>query len=190
MVNPWRLRQSYGLDTFCETGCYQGRSLAEAQAAGFGKLISCDISSECVLAARARFPHAAILHCESTVMLGPCLDALQAVMGRTLFWLDAHYPATFGLAETEENRYPLPQELRLIREGKRGWEQDVFALDDLRVIRDRNNPRWRPGELTGEDASLYMDITLDELYAPFAATHELQLLHAEEGVMLLLPQAA
>lgn len=190
MLQPWVLRQQYQLDTFVETGCYEGASLTQAHWAGFEKLISCDISRAAVDTCRAAFPHAAILHCTSTTMLGPCLPALQKVMGHALFWLDAHFPSFYGLEETPATYYPLPEELRLIRSGKRDWEHDVIAIDDLRVIRDRNNPRFRPGELHGPEERLYQDITIAGICAPFAATHECKLLHAEEGVLLLLPRGA
>ncbi len=63
----------------------------------------------------------------------------------------------------------------------------MIAFDDLRVIRDPHNPRYRQGELLGDEALLYQDITLAKLYMPFAATHSLQLFHDGEGAAALLP---
>lgn len=188
VLQPERLRQRYQLDTFVETGCYMGVSLALARLCGYTKLISCDIDRRCVLACRQNFPKAGILHADSLTMLGPCMSPLQAVMGRTLFWLDAHFPSYYGHPEPPEHRYPLPEELRLIREGKRGWQHDVIAMDDLRVIRDAANPRYRPGELCAAEEHLYQDVSIADLYEPFAATHELRIIADEEGSMMFLPR--
>ncbi|MGH9475975.1 MAG: hypothetical protein ACRD1C_06550 [Terriglobales bacterium] len=189
VLQPERLRRQYQLDTFVETGCNLGVSLALARLSGYAKLISCDVDPRCVPACRKNFPKAGILLADSLTMLGPCLPALGKVMGRTLFWLDAHFPSFYGLPEPPAQRYPLPQELRLIRQGKTGWQHDVIGMDDLRIIRDPRNPRYQPGE-PGVDPALYQDVTIAGLYEPFAATHTLQLIAAEEGAMVFLPRAA
>lgn len=187
MLYPAQLRAQFRLTTYVETGCFLGRSLRLAQQAGFGDLLSCDICERYVLQCRKRFPGARIVHGDSLSMLRRCLPTRMG--GPALFWLDAHFPATFGLPETAANRYPLPHELELIRTLRRGWQHDVIAMDDLRVIRDRRNPRWRPGELRGRHAACYQDITLAELCQPFQATHEIALLQQAEGVALFLPRA-
>lgn len=171
MIRPVGLRQRFQLDTFFETGCYQGESMFLAYAAGFQKVISCDIDLDRVNHCRKLFPGAAVLHGESTHVLGPLMPQIAPVMGRTLFWLDVHFPSFYGMQETEANSYPLAQELRLIRENKPNWAEDVIAFDDLRVIRDPANPRYRPGELLPPEDQYYRDITLESLLAPFAATH-------------------
>jgi hypothetical protein len=189
VLAPERLRQRFHLESFVETGCFHGESLETAQHAGFGKLVSCDISEACVAECRGKFPRAAIWHGDSLTMLGQFLPGLPEFAGRTLFWLDAHYPSFYGIEETESLRYPLPEELNLIRRTKPGWEHDVIAFDDLRVIRDPHNPCYRPGELQGKDFGLYVDITLASLYMPFAATHSLQIIRLGEGAAALLPYA-
>jgi hypothetical protein len=151
--------------------------------------VSCDIRESSVEECREKFPVASILHGDSTTMLGQYLPTLPEASERTLFWLDAHFPSFYGLGESEATRFPLPEELGLIRQHKPGWEHDVIAFDDLRVIRDRHNPRYRPFELRGPDAKLYVDITLASLYMPFVATHSLQLFREGEGAAALLPYA-
>lgn len=186
---PADLRRQFRLETFCETGCYQGESMALAYAAGFPNVITCDINPVRVAECRQRFPRATVLHAESTAMLGPLLPDLVPHMGRTLFWLDAHFPGYYGLPETTQTRFPLAEELRLIRQGKPGFAHDVIAIDDLRVIRDPANPRYRHTELQGAEAKLYVDVTLAELLGPFAATHLVVIVHAFEGALVLLPKA-
>lgn len=189
LLTPSLLRRCFHLDTFVETGCYQGDSMALAYGAGFPKVISCDLDWNRVEACRERFPDAAVLYAESTALLGPLLPHLLPVMGKTLFWLDAHFPGYFGLAETKQNRFPLAEELRLIRENKPGYADDVIAFDDLRVIRDPLNPRYRQGELQGEESALYVDVSLEALLGPFAATHTAAFIHAQEGAVALLPKS-
>lgn len=189
VLNPALLRRSFQLDTFLETGCFRGDSMALAYAAGFPKVISCDINPDNVAACRQRFPEAEVLEAESTEMLGPRFPEILPGMGKTLFWLDAHFAILYGHDETDRNRFPLAEELRLIRDGKPDYIHDVIAFDDLRVIRDPANPRYRQGELTGDEASLYVDITLKELLEPFAASHEATVVHAQEGSVVLLPRS-
>ncbi|MGH9393475.1 MAG: hypothetical protein ACRD1E_04840, partial [Terriglobales bacterium] len=162
---------------------------AQAYAAGFPKVISCDIDPSRVEECRTRFPMAAVLQAESTELLGALLPQILPSMGKTLFWLDAHFAGFYGLAETDANRFPLAEELRLIRKNKPDYADDVIAFDDLRVIRDPLNPRYRQGELSGEEAQLYIDVRLEELLAPFAATHEAAFVHAQEGSVALLPKS-
>lgn len=188
MLYPSELRRQYGLDMFVETGCFLGRSLEQARRAGFERLLSCDICERYVRKCRKRFPQAQIVHASSTAMLEGLLPTLQG--GRALFWLDAHFPATFGLADEVAWRYPLPRELELIRRSRQGWERDVIAVDDLRVIRDPGNPRWRPGELRGRHAACYQDIRLRVLCAPFEATHDVALFEEAEGMLLFVPRAS
>lgn len=188
-IRPVGLRQKFGLDTFFETGCYRGESMFLAYAAGFTKVISCDISLESVQECRLKFPGAAVLHAESTYALGPLMPQIAPEMGRTLFWLDAHFPSLYGGKETASNRFPLQEELRLIRQHKPNYSCDVIAFDDLRVLRDPANPRWRPGELAPPEDRLYMDVTLEQLIAPFADTHDAALTLDGEGALALLPKS-
>ena len=183
------LRERFGLNTFVETGCFQGDGIAVALEVGFERVFSCDISPEFVQRCRSRFQgndSITVLQLSSLAFLKQVLSALS---GPTLFWLDAHFPHVFGLDELERSvgRFPLPEELATIAALKADVVSDVVVADDLRVIEDPQNLRWRAGELPEE--LIVRDLTITELVQLFAVSHELALDPRAEGALVLTPNS-
>lgn len=138
-------------------------------------------------------------HCKSRfggnsrieILEGNSLSCLQQVLSRdlgpTAFWLDAHYPAFYDLPQLENDhtRFPIRQELALIREKREYVFMDVILVDDMRVIKAEDNPRWRPGEVS--DYFLIDHISITELIAPFLKTHHASVENWQEGVLTFTP---
>lgn len=182
------LKQRYGLSTFVETGCYRGDGIAAALEVGFERAFSCDISHEFVRQCRDRFQgddSVTIFELESLAFLRQVLPSLS---GPTLFWLDAHFPHVYGLDQFESSigKFPLPAEIALIATLKPDVGWDVVVADDLRVIADSRNPRWRPGELPEE--LVVRNLSITELFQPLAPSHELMVDHRAEGALILTPK--
>ena len=127
-------KDKYNLETFVETGCYLGEALHEANQLDM-KLYSCDIRKEFTEDCSKLFPNAIILHCDSVAALQ---GFINEPLGRTFFWLDAHYPSNYGGRDTDETKMPLLRELQIIKE-KDGIEHDVIVCDDISNIADPDN---------------------------------------------------
>lgn len=123
---------------FVETGCYKGGGLRVAEN-HCRFLLSCDISKKYVDICEKEYPNACIFHMDSIEFLNTKLPLL---FGKTLFWLDAHYPKQYdpNISEDESNKFPLLEELKIIKLKKEGYEQDVILCDDLRVVQSTDNP--------------------------------------------------
>jgi hypothetical protein len=179
------LRAAYSLECFVETGCFQGDGIATAITAGFRLVRSCDIGPEYVARCRQRFtgcPNVLIAESESISAL---TRQLLEPLPPCLFWLDAHYPAFYGSAETEQTKVPVLEELSLIRRLRRGAPNDVILIDDIRTYNTPDNPRWNPEEV--HDYYRVTGITLADVTNQFAKTHEFRLLHEQEGILAMLP---
>ena len=177
-----RLKQEYNLTTLVETGCYEGDSLNFSRSIGFEHLHSCDINEKYVNHCRAMFPNAKIAHQESISWLKEMLPNLE---GTTLFWLDAHYPMYYGLGtEDELTKFPLVEELKLVKELKKGYEKDVIICDDLRVLAPDNNPYYA-GFL---DQMFMVKHTVNDLVAVLADTHNHWTVAGETGNLIFVPK--
>jgi hypothetical protein len=177
------LKREFRLSAFIETGCGEGEALETAEGCGFSSLFSCDIREEAVRACREKFPRARIEEGDSL----SCLEGFcKEVRERTFFWLDAHFPALYGvlgLGASEKMRFPLRLELQLIAQFK-NFAGDVIVFDDLRCVRAPDNPTVQPKEL--ESYTVY-GWTIAALVAPFLATHRLEILDIYEGIGILKP---
>lgn len=134
----------YGLRTFVETGCYKGDGIETAKRLGLRDIWSCDIGQTWVDQCRQRHEGAHIVHGLSTEALP---EMCQGANGPTLFFLDAHLPEMYGTQGlSEDHKMPVVDELKLIRRHKKGYADDVIIVDDTRIIKSDDNPRWTPGE--------------------------------------------
>lgn len=181
------LRERFGLSTLVETGCFRGDGIAAALEVGFERVYSCDICAEFVERCRSRFAggeSVTVYELDSIAFLNTVLPTLS---GSTLFWLDAHFPHVFGLEALEGSvgRFPLATELDSISRLKRDVHLDVIVADDLRVIADPANPRWREGELPEE--LIVRSLSIAELVRPFLQSHRFELDRRAEGAVVLTP---
>lgn len=177
------LTQQYQLTNMVETGCWHGDGLTFAKQMGIRNLYSCDINETYVLESRARIPNAVVHHQDSIEFLK---EILPIVAGRTLFWLDAHYPVHYGLTEENEiTKFPLVEELRLVRELKQNYEQDVIICDDLRVLSAENNPYYMPSV----GSEFMVDHSIRDLTDILADTHNFYTMQADTGNLIFVPKA-
>jgi hypothetical protein len=179
--------EKYGLKTFVETGTARGDSLAwAAQCPQFSRLLSCEIEPLLAAGAICRFnddPRVEIYRSES----GQFMQLVgSAGLGRTLYWLDAHYPgAGFGLKEYDAGlpdwqALPLFRELETITDA-----ESVIIIDDLRIYElgdyeDGPLPPGTPGQPTENGA--------DWIRAMFADTHLANKLLHDQGYLILIPK--
>lgn len=184
------LRERFGLSTFVETGCFQGDGIAAALEVGFESVLSCDISLEFVERCRSRFGGNGSVTVHQLDSLTFLDRVLPTISGPTLFWLDAHFPHVFGLEERERSvgRFPLPEELARISALKADVSKDVVVADDLRVIADPENSRWRAGELPHE--LVVRNLTIAKLIQPFKGSHNWVLDGRAEGALVLTPRSS
>lgn len=181
------LKERFHLTTFIETGCHLGGGVSVALAAGFEVAYSCDVSHQHAAHCRDRFQNcASVTISESDSM--SFLKSLCAIdLPPSLFWLDAHFPAFFGLTEEEKEfgRFPLLDELRLISTFQ-AVEHHVILADDMRVVADELNPRWRPGET--DDYFTVHNLSIQDLVEPFLLTHDAFVDCAQEGILVIRPR--
>lgn len=178
-----RYRQTYDLVNFVETGCWHGDGIAYAFHTGYKNAHSCDIGLNFVEECRARFPEADIEHSESLAYLKKMLPKLE---GRTLFWLDAHFPGMYGTENNnKELEIPLIPEIELIKKLKKDYKNDVILCDDMRTFRSQHNPRYKQGEI---DENLYMDVDWDAFKNILSDTHDAELINDYDGVMVFTPK--
>lgn len=177
------LKYHYNLNNMVETGCWHGDGLTYANLIGIQNLFSCDINESYVLESRSRIPSAVVHHQESIEFLK---NILPTVVGPTLFWLDAHYPVYYGLEqENEITKFPLVEELKLVRELKANYEKDVIICDDLRVLSAENNPYHMPN--LGSD--FLVDYSIQELTDVLADTHKFYTMQADTGNLIFVPKS-
>jgi hypothetical protein len=176
-------RNTHNLENFVETGCWHGDGIAYAFQTGYKKAYSCDIGLNFVEECRQRFPEADIVHSESMQYLKDLLPTLE---GKTLFWLDAHFPEMYGTDnDAEELKIPLIPEIELIKSLKKDYAKDVILCDDMRTFRSPYNPRYKQGEI---DENLYLDVDWKAFQNILSDTHDAQLINDFDGVMVFTPK--
>jgi hypothetical protein len=179
-------REQYGLTLFVETGCHEGEGLILAKDYGFKEenLFSCDIRQEAVTNAYQLFPNGGLF------MAATSVEFLKVVLPKltdpTLFWLDAHFPSFYDVKETKETRWPLFEELRLIRELKPNVERDVIICDDTRMLVSPNNPNYT-GDVP-ENLVKYVNVQWEEFEQSFHLTHTAQSIKTDTGILVFLPK--
>lgn len=160
-----------GYENFVETGCYLGNGLRVAKKY-FNNLFTCDISMPYVAECRRNYPEAVVHYGQSSEFLQFICPRIK---GRTVFWLDAHFPNQYDakLQDTEFNKFPVDKELRIIKSMKEGFENDVIICDDMRVVQSEDNPvRGIVGEHNLRKYHLVRNRRLHDYTGMFAITHE------------------
>ena len=114
-------KEKHGAEVFIETGAYRGDAIHMAVALGFKDIRSVEIDPDLYNLVRERFeniPHV-YLWLGDSVMILP--EMLKGVVGRTIFWLDAHI-----------NETPLLQELEII--ANMDSKDHIIMIDDMRCL--------------------------------------------------------
>lgn len=175
------LIERYGLGTLVETGCYQGDGMEQAIRLGLRSLYSCDINEHWVEHCRQRFPGAHLWQ-------GPSANVLAEMCvqsdGPTLFWLDAHLPEMYGV-KAKGLDMPVLDELEIIRHYKRHFERDVVIIDDTRILKSDDNPRFQPDETICCEP--IEGISIADIVGKLSRTHMANHHHDGEGYIVFTP---
>lgn len=174
---------------FVETGCYLGTGIHNALDS-FGikeeNVYSCDVMERHVQECKNKFPKATLIQSNSVSFLKQILPELT---GETLYWLDAHYPNLFGYGWDDEIRTPLFEELELIKTLKKDYQNDVIVCDDMRVIRDTDNPTYNPNDYSDADKEYYyVDVSWKKFKKTFEGTHIFMLYEHTQGIGIFVPK--
>jgi hypothetical protein len=134
--NIMALADVYGATAFVETGSYFGDMIAKVLPR-FDPIISIEVFPPLAQAAKRRFANAAhveILEGDSTVLLN---EAISAITGRIVFWLDGHYSGQ-GTGRAD-NDSPISHEMEIIFSARvsRGF-RDLVLIDDARFFDGTN----------------------------------------------------
>jgi hypothetical protein len=185
-----RAMQEHNLRHFVETGTGTGDSLEFICRFPFHTIWSCEIESAVAQHAMNRLVDDRI-----TLFLGPSTAMLENLWRipqgeRILFWLDAHFPgADYGLhnyydEQNESIRLPLKNELALIKQH-RPLAQDVIVIDDARIwLDDVFESGAIPVHLL---ACRPAELGIDFIHEMFRDTHRIDVLHNQEGFIVLSP---
>lgn len=126
---------SRGIRTLVETGTGPMSSGMEAAKRLRLHGYTCDVFKPCALRAAELYPDFDVYHADS---VGALKDFLPKISGPTFFWLDAHCPTDPECLPGDI--FPAYEEMILITELKRGFQDDVIWVDDVSMIVDPENP--------------------------------------------------
>src|SRR3990172_12123030 len=132
--------ETYGLDTFIETGTFIGSGVGCARYFDFKDIYSIEISPKLTTDAVEMFKvdlRVKILEGHSPEVLKRLLPTLNDK--KILFWLDSHFPDRYDDSveiDSLEKIIPLKRELKLIREYR--TNKDVIIVDDARIYEPGN----------------------------------------------------
>lgn len=171
----------YKLDTFIETGTFQGDSLRHALKYKFNKLISVELSNTHFVNAMNTFKS------ETRVQLihGNSTDVIKRIdysgFGNILFWLDAHLPQrTDDSLDVQDLDTIFPLKVELEHLLKVRGNRDVFLIDDLRLYEKHN---YDGGNCDIDDVQGTLDFD-----AIFSATHEVKRDLRSTGYLIATPK--
>jgi len=176
-------KEKYNLINFVETGTETGNGIVTARQIGINphNMYSCDLRAEVLEEARTRVPEAHLFNTDSLSFLE---ENLPKIKGNTLFWLDAHFPAHYGLEETPNNRAPMLDEINLIKQLKSSFEKDVIMCDDLHIFVSSENPTYNHG--LSEYYKIYYAWHL--LADSFKSTHNFEIYCVYQGLGVFVPK--
>jgi len=124
----------YMSKVFVETGTYDGRGSIAAVFAGYQKVHTIEVDAQRVLMARKRlmgFPEVEVYYGDTIDILPRILDGLEE---RATIFLDAH-PIGFGdPSRGGRIKYPLVEELRLIKLNSKRKDHSIL-IDDVNAFK-------------------------------------------------------
>ena len=198
MGNIWRfdIGQFFDKDpnlrNFVETGTCEGEGVNHAQQFPFKHIHTIEIMEELYDQCRAeeRFwkdTRVKFWWGHSPEVLPQICTGLK---GRTLFWLDAHFPGVdtarlnLGIHDEKdpEKRCPLQKEIEAIC-GANGQIANYFIIDDLRVYEDGpfESGNWPDRHVFGGDG-------IDFAYQSLGKTHKIIRQYEDNGYIVAMPK--
>jgi hypothetical protein len=178
-VKQWK--DKFNLISFVETGTFEGDGIRAALNFGFKRCFSCDLKMDFAIRAAQEFSdvsRVSIVHSDSLNFL----VALPFGIGPVFYWLDAHQPGFYGCEETYKNKFPVVEEIEVIKH-RPGFERDVIVVDDLIVI--KGSPRFHENEINDY---FHIDGVWDRLYHSLDMTHDVEISLQMEGYLVFTPK--
>lgn len=194
-INNLKLKQyinKYKLTTFIETGTHAGDGVEFARKNNL-QVYSCDISKKYIDYCAIKFKDDSLVNLYIADSLVFLRELLPIQKEKSLFWLDSHFISLYDktIKETIENRFPVFEEVKLIKALKLNYEKDVIVIDDIRVIFGNDNPRFWFGNKTDsgmEEKYVVKDFSLTDLISIFSDTHETKVSSEYEGYLIFYPK--
>jgi hypothetical protein len=169
----------YGLTTFVETGSDEGDGLRYAANLKLGPRYSCDINP---VSAAVCSQWGIVANTTSTEFLRLLKRFIQNKP--TLFWLDAHFPATWGIEPWHPNQFfPLLGELQILATME-GIQKCVIACDDICNVQSSDNPTRR----STAPSCTVEGITLTQLAETLDSTHTATIHDVDTGILIFTPK--
>lgn len=180
--------ESYGIETFIETGTYKGDGLEYASRFGFKNLYSIELMDKFYLGSKDRFSGDSRISIIKGTSVEGLNEILRGMESKCLFWLDAHLPNFYDPSYgndylgQKELLIPLEDELIIIKNSK-DISGDVFIIDDIRIYEDDNyqSGNWND---SSETKSRGIDFIRDIL----SETHDFQKELRDEGYLVCTPK--
>lgn len=191
-INHIDLQQIFDLTkitNFVETGTCDGLGVEHALTLPVDNIISIEIEPALYKLCCKKFKdeNKVQLHCGHSPGV---LTDLLPLKGKTIYWLDAHFPGvdtnivnkTISSTPDGDERCPLNKELCAIHNAG-GYKNDYIIIDDLRVYEDGPfaSGNWDQRLVYGRDG-------IDFIYEMFSETHNIKKSYADNGYILLLPK--
>jgi len=159
--SPTMLRR-YLNPSFVETGTYLGEGVEAALAAGFGNILSIELSESLFADAKRKFvgdKRVNVIQGDSSTILEPLISTITTTI---TFWLDAHY--SFGITVKGNKMSPLVEELRAI--SSHPIKDHIILVDDRRFL-----------------GTEFMEPTEDEIIREIMAINPSYLISYEDGAI-------
>ena len=184
MIQVYDLVKRHQLNCFIETGSNRGDGIAAAIESGLDRVFSCDLDQIMIDHCRSLFPRDSVKLYQgySIEVLGKMCSECD---GKALFFLDAHFPEFYNLDGGGHERYPIPEEIEIIKRSKKGYENDVIVVDDTRVIQSADNPRFRSQEEAG--VAVVKNMSIKSIQDLLSDTHSMTHNFDNEGYLIFQP---
>lgn len=102
----------------------------------------------------------------------------------TFFWLDARFPSNYGGVDTEDNKAPILDELKILSK-KPNINSDVIVCDDMRTIKDSKNITYQDSIHENFKITIF---TISNLVDVFKKTHYPTLADNGDGLLIFTPK--
>lgn len=178
-ISHFDLTEFEHIDTFVETGTGYASSTRILKK-HFKDGYSIEIHPGLIAEAKKELPDVVFINNISEVGLKQLLPNLNKPV---LFWLDAHYPADYGLGNLNlEITLPLERELKLIAQ-RIGKYKDIILIDDARIYLKGN---FQSGNLPPSHIGLD---GIDFIYQLFSEDlYNIKVDFEDEGYISIIPK--
>lgn len=177
----------YQIENFIETGTNLGNSIEVALNSGIKNCYSCDIDPTCYNHSMKKFEGKDNVHIYLTNSFEFLNNVIDNIKGNTLFWLDAHF-SPFSKNQYDPFHFPLVQEIKIVAK-RHNICNDLIICDDIRVIKDENNPGYVKSVWDNlPDWAKIDNCLFSDCVSPLSQTHDYQVFLDNEFYLLFTPR--